>query len=240
MRQPGPIKAFYERVRARRGYHVAIVAAARKLACLFWCLLSREEDYAFQQPSLTRKKLRRLEITAGAQRYTTDGQRHLGRQRRGPTGRAGACPPSRARLRPHRARLARHPGQQGGRERDKGARIQHALKGQSCAADHKPLTSALRYVIGTRPPDSLTPPSARRAQAGSSASTHPRARQPAQRASRSPPRSPPSATAERSNALRQAPATCNHRKIRPKPAADPLDFHPSRRGAAPAAVRRAC
>ena len=70
MRQPGPIKAFYERVRARRGYHVAIVACARKLACLFWYLLTREEDYAYAQPSLTKKKLRRLEITAGAERYT--------------------------------------------------------------------------------------------------------------------------------------------------------------------------
>jgi hypothetical protein len=29
-------------------------------------LLTREEDYAFAQPSLTRKKLRRLELTAGA------------------------------------------------------------------------------------------------------------------------------------------------------------------------------
>ena len=71
--QPGPIKAFYERIRARRGYHVAIVACARKLACLFWCLLTREEDYAFAQPSLTKKKLRRLEITAGAERYTQSG-----------------------------------------------------------------------------------------------------------------------------------------------------------------------
>jgi transposase len=70
VQQPGPLKAFYERIRARRGYHVAIVACARKLACLFWCLLTREEDYAFAQPSLTKKKLRRLEITAGAERYT--------------------------------------------------------------------------------------------------------------------------------------------------------------------------
>ena len=70
VRQPGPLHAFYQRIRARRGHSVAIVAAARKLACLFWCLLTREEDYAYQQPSLTRKKLRRLEITAGAKRYT--------------------------------------------------------------------------------------------------------------------------------------------------------------------------
>jgi transposase len=70
IRQPGPLRAFYERVRARRGHSVAVVAAARKLACLFWCLLTREQDYAYAQPSLTRKKLRRLELTAGAQRYT--------------------------------------------------------------------------------------------------------------------------------------------------------------------------
>ena len=57
--QPGPLRAFYERVRARRGAQVAIVATARKLACLFWCLLTREQDYAFGQPSLTAKKIRR-------------------------------------------------------------------------------------------------------------------------------------------------------------------------------------
>ena len=72
VRQPGPLHAFYERIRARRGHSVAIVAAARKLACLFWCLLTREQDYAYAQPSLTRKKLRRLEITAGHQRYTPE------------------------------------------------------------------------------------------------------------------------------------------------------------------------
>lgn len=66
VRQPGPIRAFYQRIKARRGHQVAVVAAGRKLACLFWCLLTREEDYAFDQPSLTRRKLRLLEIRAGA------------------------------------------------------------------------------------------------------------------------------------------------------------------------------
>ncbi len=32
-------------------------------------MLTRGEDYAHQQPSLTKKKLRRLEITAGAPKY---------------------------------------------------------------------------------------------------------------------------------------------------------------------------
>jgi transposase len=67
--QPGPLHAFYDRTRARRGHGKAIVATARKLAILFWCMLCRGEDYAHQQPSLTRKKLRRLEITAGAPKY---------------------------------------------------------------------------------------------------------------------------------------------------------------------------
>ncbi len=71
VRQPGPLHAFYERLRARRGHQIAVVASARKLACLFWCLLTREEQYAHQQPSLTAKKLRRLELTAGAKRYDT-------------------------------------------------------------------------------------------------------------------------------------------------------------------------
>jgi transposase len=64
--QPGPLHAFYDRTRARRGHGKAIVATARKLAILFWCMLTRGQDYAHQQPSLTAQKLRRLELAAGA------------------------------------------------------------------------------------------------------------------------------------------------------------------------------
>ena len=35
VRQPGPIAAFYARVKGKRGHSIAIVASARKLACLF-------------------------------------------------------------------------------------------------------------------------------------------------------------------------------------------------------------
>ena len=66
VKQPGPLRAFYLRIRARRGHGKAIVATARKLAVLFWCMLTRGQDYAHQQPSLTAKKLRRLELAAGA------------------------------------------------------------------------------------------------------------------------------------------------------------------------------
>ena len=66
VRAPGPLHAFHERVRARRGAQIAAVATARKLASLFWCLLIRQQDYAFGQPSLARHKIRRLELAAGA------------------------------------------------------------------------------------------------------------------------------------------------------------------------------
>jgi transposase len=62
VRTPGPLRAFHERVRARRGAQIALVATARKLSVLFWHLLTREEDYAFGRPSLTRRKLRALEL----------------------------------------------------------------------------------------------------------------------------------------------------------------------------------
>jgi transposase len=62
----GPLRAFFERVRARRGPQVAATATARKLVVLFWHLLTREEDYAFARPAMTRNKIRKLELLAGA------------------------------------------------------------------------------------------------------------------------------------------------------------------------------
>ena len=44
---------------------IAVVATARKLAVLCWHLVIKREDYAFARPSLTEKKLRKLELRAG-------------------------------------------------------------------------------------------------------------------------------------------------------------------------------
>jgi transposase len=74
-RSPGPLKAFGERVRARRGAQIAAVAVARKLVVLCWHLLTKDQDYAFARPSLTRHKTRRLELLAGAPLLT---RRHGG------------------------------------------------------------------------------------------------------------------------------------------------------------------
>jgi transposase len=66
LKTPGPLRAFGERVAAKRGRNVAAVAVARKLAVLCWHLLVSEQDYLFGRPSLTAEKLRRLELAAGA------------------------------------------------------------------------------------------------------------------------------------------------------------------------------
>jgi transposase len=66
IRTTGPLRAFAQRVKSRRGTNVATVAVARKLAVLVWQLLTHQQDYAFAQPSLVREKPRRLELLCGA------------------------------------------------------------------------------------------------------------------------------------------------------------------------------
>jgi transposase len=77
IRQPGPLHAFGARIRERKGAPVAAVAVARKLACLTWRLLTKDENYAYGRPSLLRAKLRRAELDAGAARLPT---RHAGQR----------------------------------------------------------------------------------------------------------------------------------------------------------------
>jgi transposase len=89
-RTSGPLRAFGERIRSRRGAQVAAVAVARKIATIAWHMLTKGEDYAFTRPSVHRAKLRNLERLAGAapgtvtdarhQRRHTDVERELQRQ----------------------------------------------------------------------------------------------------------------------------------------------------------------
>lgn len=48
------------------GPQIAATAVSRKLVVLFWHLLTREQDYAFGRPAMTRNKIRKLELLAGA------------------------------------------------------------------------------------------------------------------------------------------------------------------------------
>ncbi len=61
------MRAFFLRVRAKRGQHVAAVATARKLAVLIWHLLHKKETYAWARPALQARKIRKLELKAGHQ-----------------------------------------------------------------------------------------------------------------------------------------------------------------------------
>jgi transposase len=67
-RSTGPLRTFWQRTAARRGANVATVAVARKLVVIAWHMLTKSEDYAFARPSLTREKIRKLELLVGAER----------------------------------------------------------------------------------------------------------------------------------------------------------------------------
>jgi transposase len=65
-RAPGPLRAFYQRVNARRGFQKVMVATARKVTVLAWHLVTKDQDYAFARPGLVTHKRRKLELSAGA------------------------------------------------------------------------------------------------------------------------------------------------------------------------------
>jgi transposase len=116
-RVPGPLRGFYERIRVRRGPQIAITATARKLAVLFWHLLTREQDYAYAMPSTVQRKRRALELLAGA-------PAHHGRP-----GPEGPCRPAAA-LR--------------AREREITIAAEHAYQRMIADWQHQPRSSRLR------------------------------------------------------------------------------------------------
>jgi transposase len=62
---PGPLHAFFVRIRAKRGHQIAAVAVARKLAVLCWHVLTKEQDYLWARPALVANKMRAMELQAG-------------------------------------------------------------------------------------------------------------------------------------------------------------------------------
>jgi transposase len=65
---PGPLRAFFLRIKARKGMNVAAVATARKIAVLIWHLLTKERAYEWARPAFVAMKMRKLELKAGAPR----------------------------------------------------------------------------------------------------------------------------------------------------------------------------
>lgn len=62
---PGPLHAFFVRIRARRGHQIAAVAVARKLTVLCWHLLTKDADYLWARPALVANKRRSMQLQAG-------------------------------------------------------------------------------------------------------------------------------------------------------------------------------
>lgn len=62
---PGPLHAFFVRIRARRRDQIAAVALARKLTVLCWHLLTKETDYRWERPALVAAKRRAMELRSG-------------------------------------------------------------------------------------------------------------------------------------------------------------------------------
>ena len=118
VRQPGPLAGFYQRVKARRGYSIAIVASARKLACLV--LVSADPPGGLRvRPAVADEEEDAPPRDPGRRRALPRRARCLVDQRRDARGRARARAPSAARLRTHR----QGPPANQGRERDTGPRI---------------------------------------------------------------------------------------------------------------------
>ena len=62
---PGPLHAFFVRIRARRGHQIAAVAVARKLAVLCWHMLTKEDGLSLGPAEPRRHKRRAMELQAG-------------------------------------------------------------------------------------------------------------------------------------------------------------------------------
>jgi transposase len=67
VRVPGPFHAYFQRLRRRKPYNVAITAVARKLVVVIWQMLTHGEDYRYVPPVQTRDKLNRLRRLATGQ-----------------------------------------------------------------------------------------------------------------------------------------------------------------------------
>jgi hypothetical protein len=61
---PGPLGAFFRRLRKRKPRNVAIVATARKLVTIAYLMLKNNEPYRYAQPERVQVKLRHVERAA--------------------------------------------------------------------------------------------------------------------------------------------------------------------------------
>jgi hypothetical protein len=58
------MRKFYYELKKRKSTKIAVVATARKLLRVIYCMLARKENYRYERKALTESKLKRLEKTA--------------------------------------------------------------------------------------------------------------------------------------------------------------------------------
>ena len=61
---PGPLKAFFKRIKRRTVRNKAIVAVSSKLTRIIWNMLAKKQDYLFAHPLRTKEKFAKLRIIA--------------------------------------------------------------------------------------------------------------------------------------------------------------------------------
>jgi transposase len=71
VKAPGPLRAFYLRLKKKRNHNVAKTAVARKMAEIIWHLLTKDEDYLYQIPRLTQEKQSRVVFLATGEKART-------------------------------------------------------------------------------------------------------------------------------------------------------------------------
>jgi transposase len=64
VRYPGELRKFYMKLKKEKGTKIAVVATARKLLRVIYCMLSRKDNYRYERKALTERKLKILEKTA--------------------------------------------------------------------------------------------------------------------------------------------------------------------------------
>ncbi len=160
---PGPLRAFFLRVRARRGEQVAAVATARKLAVLCWHLLSTGEDYAYGAPLAAGPEAARARARRRRALTPRPTRLHLRLQpQRGASPRASAQRAGRARLREAHLPLAEATTETGRGSRHRGAALRPVGFVNSAVADFQgnpePVVSAISaatlHTRGTKESDS--------------------------------------------------------------------------------------
>ena len=134
---------------------IAATATARKLVVLFWHLLTREQDYAFARPAMTRNKIR------SSSWWPAPGRRKAARASPATSPRTSSTPSANSRAKPKPpiadwSTTGKPPGQaERVRARHRGAHLKGPRRAKPRGRLHEAPRPALRYVSHPHPTRSI-------------------------------------------------------------------------------------